>query len=262
MADLSHGAVFEPDLGFSVGNVTERGFALFSRHFGKFLILLLIPCGPELLLNWGNSAIKADTAGGKLAVSPMEGVALVLGVLALTIVTLVLTVLSQAAITHAAFQALQDAPVSVMASIRVALGRFWAIVGIGILGGVGLVVGAVLLVVPAFFWITIWYVAIPACLVERLGPIQSLRRSAALSKGHRWKLFGIILLVFITFALALGVVVAITAITGSHVAVTVIKSLAQTLGYAATTIFAVVIFYDLRVMREGHGADRIAGVFN
>jgi hypothetical protein len=262
VADLSQGVEFEPDLGFSVGNVTERGFALFGRHFGKFLILLLIPCGPALLLKWADSAIKADAVGGKLGANPTEALTLSLGVLALTFVFLVLTVVTQAAITLAAFQALQGVPVSVTASLRAGLARFWALVGLVILEGIGFVFGLVLLVVPALFLITIWYVAMPACLIERLGPTASLRRSAALSKGYRWKLFGIILLVFITFALAGGMVIAIASVTGNQIVAAVVRSLAQTVSATLGAIFAAVIFHDLRVMKEGHDTDRIAGVFN
>src|SRR5215475_5262435 len=35
-----------------------------------------------------------------------------------------------------------------------------------------------------------WFVAVPACVEERLGPWTSLRRSRDLTKGHRWKLCG------------------------------------------------------------------------
>jgi hypothetical protein len=38
-----------------------------------------------------------------------------------------------------------------------------------------------------------WMVALPACVVEGLGPIKSLGRSANLTKGHRWKILGIFL---------------------------------------------------------------------
>ena len=39
-----------------------------------------------------------------------------------------------------------------------------------------------------------FYVAVPACVVEELGPVTSLKRSVALSKGFRWKVFGLFLL--------------------------------------------------------------------
>lgn len=52
---------------------------------------------------------------------------------------------------------------------------------------------------PAFYFMVMWNVAVPACVSEELGPIRSLGRSRKLTKGFRWR---IALLVIITFALA------------------------------------------------------------
>jgi len=50
---------------------------------------------------------------------------------------------------------------------------------------------------PGLIVFTMWFVATPACVVERLGPFRSMGRSRQLTKGHRWKIFGTIVLIFV-----------------------------------------------------------------
>jgi len=46
--------------------------------------------------------------------------------------------------------------------------------------------------------VTMWFVATPACVVEGLGVSRSMERSAQLTRGHRWKIFGMIALLIMT----------------------------------------------------------------
>ncbi len=41
------------------------------------------------------------------------------------------------------------------------------------------------------------YVAVPVCVIEKQGVIASLSRSRALTKGYRWQIFGLFLLVMV-----------------------------------------------------------------
>jgi uncharacterized membrane protein len=54
----------------------------------------------------------------------------------------------------------------------------------------------VLLIVPGMFLTTMWFVAETACVGERLGPIESLKRSQVLTKGYRWHIFAIYAILF------------------------------------------------------------------
>ena len=40
---------------------------------------------------------------------------------------------------------------------------------------------------PGIMLMVRWFVAVPACVVERIGPSGSMKRSAELTSGHRWK---------------------------------------------------------------------------
>ena len=55
------------------------------------------------------------------------------------------------------------------------------------------------LVIPGLVLSTIWWVAIPVAVVERPGTVASLRRSSELTKGVRWRIFGL----FVAYLLVL-----------------------------------------------------------
>jgi len=42
-----------------------------------------------------------------------------------------------------------------------------------------------------------YYVATPVCIAENEGVFGSMSRSAQLTKGHRWQIFGILVLIWI-----------------------------------------------------------------
>ncbi|MGO4336221.1 hypothetical protein AB4037_15045 [Labrys sp. KB_33_2] len=56
--------------------------------------------------------------------------------------------------------------------------------------------GLVVLIIPGLMVLCRYFVAVPVCVVERTGPLQALKRSAELTRGYRWKLLilGLLLL--------------------------------------------------------------------
>jgi hypothetical protein len=124
------------------------------------------------------------------------------------------------------------------------------------------------LIIPGIMLAVRWSVALPACVVENKGPFESMRRSADLTIGHRWKIFGIFVLLLV------GVIVAaiiVAAIVGVIVAVGGIVGivLAAVIGFVAMAIYTaylntvlVMIYHDLRAVKEGVDTEQIAAVFD
>jgi hypothetical protein len=106
-----------------------------------------------------------------------------------------------------------------------------------------------------------WSIALPACVVEGFGALDSLGRSARLTKGHRWKIFGIILLVWIPLPAATAMLGAAMSFLGPA-----FQYLGQfVLGVIWITGFSsvlTVIYHDLRVAKEGVDSGQIASVFD
>jgi hypothetical protein len=164
--------------------------------------------------------------------------------------------------------------------LRETLSRYWLLFGfialffVLILAWViALFIGLVLLVLPGLavlcFGVFLgirWSMSLAAMMAENIGPIQGFSRSWNLVKGQWWRTFGILLVVgilqsIISFALAaLFAIVAAAATTGGvRLAVQAIGStLLSTLVSPITTIAVVLLYFDLRVRKEGLDLDQLA----
>lgn len=67
-----------------------------------------------------------------------------------------------------------------------------AVVVTTFLASLGAMIAAAFLIVPGLFLYTSWWLGVPACVAERLGPIGALGRSYRLVAGHRWGIFGLV----------------------------------------------------------------------
>jgi len=232
---------------FRVGQVFSQAGAVLSRHFLLFFVVALVAGLPRVLLEAGGTAVGAQMAGR-----------LVIGVF----LSIILNTLAQAVIVYGAFQDMRGRPVNLGDCLRVGLGRFFPIIGLAICVSIGLMIGFALLIIPGIILAVMWFVATPACVVEQLGPLSSMGRSSELTKGHRWKIFGMVLLVVVG-ALVISVIIgAVLGLTGSTILVT-LGTLAWTGVWGAFySIFGVVTYHDLRVAKEGVDVHQIASVFD
>jgi energy-converting hydrogenase Eha subunit A len=83
---------------------------------------------------------------------------------------------------------------------RSASKRIGTLVGVSLLTGIGVGVGLFLLVVPGLVLFTRWSLAVPAVMIEGRSPVDAMRRSTQLVKGHGWQVFAI----FVTVSVAAG----------------------------------------------------------
>ncbi|HUH84521.1 MAG TPA: hypothetical protein VLX85_07910, partial [Stellaceae bacterium] len=178
-----------------------------------------------------------------------------LGLLALT---MALSVLGQAVILYGAFQKMRGGGFSIAQSFARGFARFLPMMGMLALTLLGAMVAGLLFVVPAVILLTMWYVALPACLIERLGPMESLTRSSFLTRGHRWKVFGIWMLVVVVQSVVQQV---LQGALGSGILATAAYGLWLVLSEAYQAIVVAVLYHDLRVAKEGIDVERIAAVF-
>jgi hypothetical protein len=236
---------------FSIGHVFNQTFSVLSRNLLPFCLVSLVAHLPNVLTFAPRmGAVAPGTANASLL--------LVLGGFGTT----VLATISQAAVLSGAFDDMRGRPVDLFESLKVGLRRFFPLLGTTICVIVLYALAFIALVVPGLIVLTMLFVAIPACVVERLGPIKSMGRSARLTKGHRWKIFGLLLATTIV-----GLVLQFTlggvgrAIGGPTLGIIVLVLWSAVWG-AFNAILAVVTYHDLRVAKEGVDTDQIAAVFD
>jgi uncharacterized membrane protein len=172
-----------------------------------------------------------------------------------------LSTLSYAIILHAAFQDMRRRRVRLAESLNVGLRRFLPLIGLAFVAGFLVVLGLILLIIPGLILYTMWFVGVPACVVERRGPWTSLRRSRELTKGYRWKLFGLALLLLVANLGGSVIQIVLTALAGPIVGVTG-QLIWSGIWAAFSAIVITVTYYDLRVVKEGVDIDQIAAVFD
>jgi hypothetical protein len=235
---------------FRIGRVFSRTSTVLSRNLLIFFVVTVVANLPgTLLLRNATDAAAADPgrAGGMIFLG--------------SFLTLVLSTLSQAVVLYGAFQDMRGRQVNLGESLKVGLSRFFPIIGLAILVSLGIGFGMVLLIIPGLILLTMWFVATPACVVERLGPFRSMGRSSQLTKGHRWKILGLFIVLALGGAIVSGVLEAVLGMFGG--ALTLIGGLLWNgIWGAFYAIAAVVTYHDLRVAKEGTDTEQIAAVFD
>jgi hypothetical protein len=248
---------------FRVGQVFSRAASVFSRNFLTFFVVTAIAGLPPFLLG------VLVPAPPPTAANPFQNLGVVLFSLFLTIV---LGTLSQAIVLSGAFQAMRGRPVSLADCFKVGLRRFFPIIGLAISVGVIIMLAFMLFFIPGLILYTMWFVATPACVVEQLGPFRSMGRSRALTKGHRWKIFGLMLLILIPALIVGGVIAGVMASQGFGAILGLAETLNTTVAQVVSLIWnaiwsaflailVVVTYHDLRVAKEGLDTEQIAAVF-
>ena len=125
------------------------------------------------------------------------------------------------------------------------------------------VLGVVVILTPIIYVMIMLYVTVPVAVIERAG-VGSLKRSAALTKGHRWRLFALLIL-FLAVAIALGMLLRLLGLaegSANFVGNMVTQWVMSGLISAFSAVMAAVIYHDLRVAKEGVDTKQIAGVFD
>jgi hypothetical protein len=233
---------------FRVGQVLNHSFNLLSRNFLVFFVVTTVAALPNVLITQGTAADIAAASAGMLIIGGL--------------VTIILEMLSQAIVLYGAFQDMRGRPVNLGESLGVAFGRLLPIIGVAICISIGVGLGLVLLIVPGLILMTMWFVATPVCVVEQKGPLASMGRSSELTKGHRWKIFGMVVLVLIVGGVASAIIQGVLTLTGSTVLVIVGTLIWNGVWGAFYAIFVVVTYHDLRVAKEGVDVHQIAAVFD
>jgi hypothetical protein len=243
---------------FRLGTVIGQSLSVLAKNFVPFGILYLAINAP--------SAIYALTLAGKPGADEDAGVGI------LTIAENFLGLIAAAAVTYAAVQELRGRHVSFGEFFSRGLAQGGAVIRVALLSGILLLLAFIAFIVPGLIFYTMWWVAIPVAVIERPGAIASLQRSAELTRGRRWQVFGLIICFFAALfaTLVLFGVVLFAVLFISRRADQVLLDQASALAtwllsalfMAVQAVLTAVSYYCLRVAKEGVGIEDIAAVFD
>ncbi|HEY1629683.1 MAG TPA: hypothetical protein VGF56_00105 [Rhizomicrobium sp.] len=158
------------------------------------------------------------------------------------------------------------APVGEM--LKGALRNFFPLLAIFALYVPGFWLAMLLLVFPAFMFETAFTLIVPARVMENAGILQCFRRSAELTKGYRWPIFGLIASYYVFAALIYFAMrpLSLTLLTGDTRAygLPIYYIATYAIRMVVTTVVSTVtasLYFELRAVKEGIGSAAIAQIF-
>jgi hypothetical protein len=250
----------------SVGRVFQRAFATIGRNLVVVLgFALLVGAVPGLLLTYalGQFGVLSPATLASGSFGTFFGV-----ILGSVLVGIIISTLVEAALTRVTVQSSEGRTVSFGDALGTAFSVVLPLIGLAIVAGIGIMLGMILLIVPGVILFLMWSVAAPALVVEREGVFAALTRSAELTKGARWKIFGIFLILIVgnwLISKVVGLVglAAYSPANASGLSATnmVVSIVLGTLLNAVSGTIYPSIYVELRQWKEGTSVEALEQVF-
>lgn len=247
-----------------IGRVIQQTFAVLGRNFAPFLILAVVLIGIPTAVFYSvqGSALQpglAVTDIGQRVLWSMLG-ALVMGLAA---------VILQATIIYGTVSDLNGRRVSVPDSLRAGLYAFLPLILIEIMMGLAIGLGLILLIVPGIMLAIAWCVAVPIYVVERRGILDVFGRSAELTRGNRWRIFGlavVYLVAILIIEMVFGLIGGLSSLGGAGgfgpITRLVILPLIQVANELIGASGLAALYVDLRQLKDGVGPEGLAAIFD
>jgi hypothetical protein len=259
---------------FSVGEVLTRSFEIFLKNIAAFLLLSLLLSLPSLIYSWIslNNALSYGQQD-PITVNIIQRV-----------IDVFLNQLITATIIYGVVQELRGRRVALMESLKRGIGLLLPVVGVAILVGLATAAAIIVPILPSFIVTDLLWVGIPVAIVlalmvmirlwvsvavavvERPGVVASLQRSSELTRGRRWAIFGLLLIVAVLSFVIGFIVQKIFAPSdlsmGSLGTFVIVGYLVAAAFTAFSGVLVAVGYYYLRVEKEGVDIEKIAEAFD
>ncbi len=249
---------------FRAGRVMSRSFSILFRNILPFGLLALVLTSPTYVYTILTGS--GDPLGQEMDLTPEPFIILVVEILLGYIVT--------AALVYGTIQDLRNDRASVGDCLSKGLALMFPVLGVAIVSGLITGLATLAFVIPGIIVAIMLWVVVPVAVIERRG-LNSLPRSAQLTKGYRWRifvLFVLLILIFIGISLVLGVVTAAITMVGmssggefttpSATGLIAIQWIFSAFTSALMAVLVAVSYHDLRVAKEGADTSQIASVFD
>jgi hypothetical protein len=237
-----------------VGDVFSRSLKMFAAHWLAYCAMMALGYAPIVILTSGLAS--------RIITGEWRTMAAALAVFTIIAALVSCLLLASAAISFGVAQDISGRGFSFGQSVRIALRRSPAILALTLMITLYGMLALVLLIVPGVIVFCIYSVAIPACMIEGLGPLKSMSRSAFLTQGNRWRVFGILCELYVG-GIAIEQLVSFTLerLTSDTAALAISLTFNIVLG-AFTAVALGVLYAHLRIAREGVDIAHIATVFD
>ncbi|WP_193369525.1 hypothetical protein [Pelagibius marinus] len=238
----------------SIGGVFSRTFASLFSNFVTFLIISFLILLPLPIFNL--------LAGGGMASPPQ---AIGVGYLIAVLINMVLTYAAMGAVVYGTVAYLRGNPAGLGECLSRGFAAVVPVILVAILITIMGAIGMMLLIIPGIIVFVITAAAVPAAVVERPGIWGSIKRSAELTKGNRWRIFALLVIFYIVMmgiAWVLGLAGLPVLVPDGSIFAIIVLYVWSGVTTAFFAVFGAVIYHDLRVAKEGVSSEQIAAVFD
>ncbi len=259
------------------GTLASAAIRVFRDNPIPFAVMALLPWLLRLALTLALPAEQVETplnTPGDIGPVLVEGLPWMVLELFLWVLAAVPACLMTFAIASGRKMRLAEAYTGMIPVLGRALGltllQWLALVPLGLLVfaliriGVPVVISFVASAAMALWVVAVLFLAMPAA-VAGAGPVAALRRSAALSKDHRWAMVGsllaLVLFVFVIGLVIMTVLNLLMTVTGTAAYSSMMEDAVSTVLSAPLSILPTLLYLRLQEMKEGGDTRQIAEVF-
>jgi len=253
------------DRSVSIGRIFNRAFGVMGSNPGVvFGVALLFGGVPRLLY------MLLVGTNGVLRQAPLSAAAIGAS-LALFLVSIVSRSLVAGCITRATVAYSQGRRASFGECLSVAFSRFLPVIVVSFLFGLAVILGMILLIVPGVMLAVMWSVVVPITVEERVGIFGAFGRAQDLTRGARWKIFGLFLLLILIglgigliFGLISAVAIGLSYTTPSISLTTpaiLFNLVVTTLASALWAALQTALFVELREWKDGPAEQKLGDIF-
>lgn len=230
----------------SFGEILDMGFKLVRDHFAVLIGIA--------------SVIYVPLAVAGALVTPHTGQvpsrAALLASLAVSLVFLLASPMVWAAVTFALGEIYLGRNASIGAALRSGFSLSVPLMGTAVLGGIAIVLGFILLIVPGVYLMLAFALVWQIVVLEKISGFAALRRSRELLRRNLWRAFGVLLV----GGLITGVLGGILQLVFQFIPLLgpIAAGVARAVGMAYTSAVAVVLYFDIRCRKEAFDIEHLA----
>jgi len=233
--------------------VISDTFAVVGRRPVLMFVPSLLLALPGAILNYLNLTAVAD---GRPALAANIGIFAGFGFLVIGL----LGIFWGTCLTYTAAKEVDGRSPDVPEILRESLRKTLPAWGLLILWSLGVGLASVLLIVPGVILALMWSASLPALVVERIGVLGAFSRSRDLTRGHRWRLFGLYFVFFLAFMIVEGLFLGLGAISLQSFGAVRVVVLSLFSGALTPLIYSLLAasYVQLRNLKDGGGSEAAA----
>lgn len=245
---------FEP---MTIGMILDTTVRLYMQNMALMIGIIALSYLPYLIFLVLVTAVTS--AGGQA-----PELLILASFLATALWMLIAQPLSVGATTYAMSERYLQHPVTIVEALRAAWQRYATLLWAQAVAGLVIMVGFFLLIVPGILWTLSYALVAPVVMLEAVNARGGRRRSWELVSGNRGKVFLILVVVSVLTIVVTGAVNAVVALLVETTSMTgqltqqVITQLVSYVIIPVPTIANVLLYYDLRIRKEGFDLEMLS----